>query len=43
MQTRLAEKRITLTATDAAKDWLAIEGYDPAFGARQQYVVPRYQ
>jgi ATP-dependent Clp protease ATP-binding subunit ClpB len=34
MQRRLAEKRITLTATDAAKDWLAIEGYDPAFGAR---------
>ncbi|HLR43665.1 MAG TPA: AAA family ATPase, partial [Brevibacterium sp.] len=34
MQQRLAEKRITLTATDAAKDWLAIEGYDPAFGAR---------
>ncbi|SLN00824.1 ATP-dependent chaperone ClpB [Brevibacterium yomogidense] len=34
MQKRLAEKRITLTATDAAKDWLAIEGYDPAYGAR---------
>ena len=36
MQKRLAEKRITLTATDAAKEWLAIEGYDPAYGARQQ-------
>ena len=34
MQKRLAEKRITLTATDAAKEWLAIEGYDPAYGAR---------
>jgi ATP-dependent Clp protease ATP-binding subunit ClpB len=34
MQRRLAERRITLSATDAAKDWLAMEGYDPAFGAR---------
>ncbi|WP_309132767.1 hypothetical protein, partial [Brevibacterium sp.] len=23
-----------LEVTDAAKDWLALEGYDPAYGAR---------
>ncbi|GAA2096814.1 ATP-dependent chaperone ClpB [Brevibacterium salitolerans] len=34
MQQRLAERRITLQATAAAKDWLAMEGYDPAYGAR---------
>ena len=32
--TRLAERRITLTVTDAAMALLAREGYDPAFGAR---------
>jgi ATP-dependent Clp protease ATP-binding subunit ClpB len=31
---RLATRRIDLTLTDAAKDWLAAEGYDPAYGAR---------
>ncbi|MDN6527917.1 MAG: ATP-dependent chaperone ClpB, partial [Brevibacterium sp.] len=31
---RLTERRITLEVTDAAEDWLAFEGYDPAFGAR---------
>jgi ATP-dependent Clp protease ATP-binding subunit ClpB len=31
---RLAGRRIGLNLTDAAKDWLASEGYDPAFGAR---------
>ncbi len=31
---RLAEQRITLTVTDAAKLMLAREGYDPVFGAR---------
>ena len=31
---RLAERRIALGVTDAAKDWLAREGYDPAYGAR---------
>ncbi|MCE2463065.1 MAG: ATP-dependent Clp protease ATP-binding subunit [Dehalococcoidia bacterium] len=30
----LAEKNITLEATDAAKDYLAEKGYDPNFGAR---------
>nr|WP_221185778.1 ATP-dependent chaperone ClpB [Flexivirga oryzae] len=31
---RLAERRITVDVTDAAKQWLADEGYDPAYGAR---------
>jgi len=31
---RLADRRITLEVTPAAREWLAIEGYDPAFGAR---------
>ncbi len=31
---RLARRRITLVVTDTAKDLLADEGYDPAYGAR---------
>ncbi|WP_446666699.1 ATP-dependent chaperone ClpB [Flexivirga sp. B27] len=31
---RLADRRITLSVTPAAKQWLADEGYDPAYGAR---------
>ena len=31
---RLAERHITLHLSEAAKDLLAIEGYDPQFGAR---------
>ncbi|MCD1286705.1 MULTISPECIES: ATP-dependent chaperone ClpB [unclassified Brevibacterium] len=31
---RLAERRISIDVTDAAEDWLALEGYDPAYGAR---------
>ncbi len=31
---RLAVRRIGLEVTDAAKDWLARTGYDPAYGAR---------
>ena len=34
MQQRLADHRLTLTVTDAARAWLADEGYDPAYGAR---------
>ena len=34
LQARLAERRITLTITDKAKEYLAQEGYDPAYGAR---------
>ena len=30
----LAKKGITLTVTDAAKDWLIAQGYDEAMGAR---------
>src|SRR5215212_4137736 len=31
---RLAARRLTLTVTDAAKEWLAINGFDPVYGAR---------
>ncbi|MDH6123679.1 ATP-dependent chaperone ClpB [Kitasatospora sp. GP82] len=31
---RLRERRLTLDVTDAARDWLALTGYDPAYGAR---------
>jgi ATP-dependent Clp protease ATP-binding subunit ClpB len=34
VRNRLATRRIGLTLTDDAKDWLATEGYDPAYGAR---------
>ena len=34
LQRRLAERKLTVTLTDAARDYLANEGYDPAFGAR---------
>ncbi|HEU4998323.1 MAG TPA: hypothetical protein VFT68_05210, partial [Lapillicoccus sp.] len=27
-------RRITLDVTEAAKEWLALTGYDPTFGAR---------
>lgn len=31
---RLHERRLTLEVTDGAKAWLALSGYDPAYGAR---------
>ncbi|MEV4616566.1 ATP-dependent chaperone ClpB [Kitasatospora sp. NPDC049258] len=31
---RLHERRLTLEVTEAARDWLALTGYDPAYGAR---------
>ncbi len=34
LERRLAERRLGLRVTDAARDWLAQAGYDPAFGAR---------
>jgi ATP-dependent Clp protease ATP-binding subunit ClpB len=34
VQKRLADQHIALTLTDAAKEWIAREGYDPVFGAR---------
>jgi ATP-dependent Clp protease ATP-binding subunit ClpB len=34
LEKRLSEKRIGLAMTDKAKEWLAKEGFDPAYGAR---------
>ena len=34
LQNRLAGRKVTLVYDDAAKTWLADEGYDPVFGAR---------
>ena len=34
IQERLAEKKLTLSLTDAAKEFLARAGYDPNYGAR---------
>ena len=31
---RLADRRLGLEVTPAARDWLALEAYDPAYGAR---------
>ncbi|GAA1644922.1 ATP-dependent chaperone ClpB [Georgenia ruanii] len=31
---RLADRRLRLEVTDGAREWLALEGYDPAYGAR---------
>ncbi|ADG86975.1 ATP-dependent chaperone ClpB [Thermobispora bispora] len=31
---RLSERRLTLTVTPAAREWLALTGYDPMYGAR---------
>jgi ATP-dependent Clp protease ATP-binding subunit ClpB len=31
---RLAARRLTLRVTDAAKEWLALNGFDPVYGAR---------
>ncbi|SEG89690.1 ATP-dependent Clp protease ATP-binding subunit ClpB [Thermomonospora echinospora] len=31
---RLADRRLTLTVTEAAREWLALTGYDPLYGAR---------
>jgi len=34
LQERLANRRLTVTLTAAAKQWLADRGYDPTYGAR---------
>jgi ATP-dependent Clp protease ATP-binding subunit ClpA len=34
VQDQLAERKVELELTAAAKDWLAAKGYDPTFGAR---------
>jgi ATP-dependent Clp protease ATP-binding subunit ClpB len=31
---RLTARRLTLTVTDAARDWLTLTGFDPVYGAR---------
>ena len=31
---RLQARRLTLTVTDAARDWLTLTGFDPVYGAR---------
>ena len=31
---RLAQRRLTLDVTPAAREWLAVSGYDPIYGAR---------
>jgi ATP-dependent Clp protease ATP-binding subunit ClpB len=31
---RLAARRLALSVSDAAKEWLALNGFDPVFGAR---------
>ncbi len=31
---RLTDRRLTLGVTPAAREWLSLEGYDPAYGAR---------
>jgi NAD(P)-dependent dehydrogenase (short-subunit alcohol dehydrogenase family) len=34
LQKRLADKRLTLEVTPAAKEWLVLNGFDPVYGAR---------
>jgi ATP-dependent Clp protease ATP-binding subunit ClpB len=34
LNARLADRRISVEATQAAKDWLALTGFDPVYGAR---------
>jgi ATP-dependent Clp protease ATP-binding subunit ClpB len=34
LATRLAGRRLTLEVTDAAREWLALNGFDPLYGAR---------
>ncbi|MAT61308.1 MAG: ATP-dependent chaperone ClpB [Micrococcales bacterium] len=34
LQRRLSDKRLILEVSQAAKDWLAMNGFDPAYGAR---------
>ena len=34
LETQLADRNVVIELTDAAREWLAKEGYEPAFGAR---------
>ena len=31
---RLGDRRLTLTVSPAAREWLAVTGFDPVYGAR---------
>ncbi|MFC1870035.1 ATP-dependent Clp protease ATP-binding subunit [Chloroflexota bacterium] len=43
LQNRLAERKLVLEITDAAKSWLAKTGFDPLYGARSlRRAVERY-
>lgn len=34
LRSRLEQRRITMDVSNAARDWLAVNGYDPLYGAR---------
>jgi ATP-dependent Clp protease ATP-binding subunit ClpB len=34
LNARLADRRISVEVTQAARDWLALTGFDPVYGAR---------
>ncbi len=34
LEAQLSDRDVTITLTDAARDWLAVKGYDKKFGAR---------
>jgi ATP-dependent Clp protease ATP-binding subunit ClpB len=34
LASRLADRRLTLTVSEAAREWLALAGFDPVYGAR---------
>jgi len=43
LEKRLAERKLTIDITEAAKSWLAKEGYDPVYGARPlRRAIERY-
>jgi ATP-dependent Clp protease ATP-binding subunit ClpB len=43
LQRLLEDRKITLTLDAAARDWLAVKGWDPAYGARPlKRVIQRY-
>jgi ATP-dependent Clp protease ATP-binding subunit ClpB len=34
LRTRLAKRRLTLQVSDSGREWLAMNGFDPVYGAR---------
>ena len=43
VEARVAEHKVSISLTDAAKEWLAREGFDPVYGARPlRRTVQRY-